>query len=396
MSLKSDLSSLGFGVIGAGWMGHVHARAVARLRHHYPELAVYPRMLAVADILPAHRAEFRFQYGDGVEYGDVVEYDDWRDLVADPRVQVVSVTAPNSMHREIGVAVADAGKHLWIEKPVGLGSSDTRAVASAVESAGVRATVGFNYRNFPAVERARQLITDGVIGTPTHASVRTFADFAAHPGAALSWRYTIAEGGHGVLADLGSHGFDLIRFLLGDIRALVADTATFITTRPHAKPGVSHFEVVTGADALYGTVENEDYLSAMIRTSSGARVAYQADRTSVGDQCTYGFVVHGSTGQVAWDFRRSDELLLSTGSGFLNQSTQLFFGTPGDGEYSRFQPGAGIAMGYDDSKVIELARLVEAITTGVMRGATLEDALRAAEANEAALESVRTGLWVNV
>jgi len=248
------------------------------------------------------------------------------------------------------------------------------------------------------VERARQLISDGAIGVPTNAYVRTLSDFAAHPGGTLSWRYTIAQGGHGILADLGSHGFDLTRYLLGDLESLVAETATFIEQRPQTEPGASHFAFVDVTDPTvsFGRVENEDYLSALIRTAGGVRVVYEASRTAVGDQCTYGFVVHGSTGQVSWDFRRSDELQLSVGDGFQNQPTQLYFGTPGDGEYSRFQPGAGIAMSYDDSKVIELARLIEAITTGSVRGATLDDAIQAARANEAALESVRTGQWVRL
>jgi predicted dehydrogenase len=323
---------------------------------------------------------------------------DWRALIDDPQVQVVCVTAPNAVHREIGVAVARAGKHLWIEKPVGLGSADARAVAKAVEAAGVQAAVGFNYRNFPAVERAREIIRDGQIGDPTNAYVCTNSDYAAHPGGTLSWRYSIAQGGHGILADLGSHGFDLIRYLLGDLHSLVADTATFIPTRPLATAGASHFAIADpdDPDVAKGEVENQDFVSTLVRTASGVRVLYEASRTSVGDQCTYGFVVHGTRGQVSWDFRRSDELCVSRGASYQNQPTEHYFGTPGDGEYSRFQPGAGIAISYDDSKVVELARLVLAITTGEVRGATIRDAVSAAEANEAVLRSAATGQWVPV
>lgn len=386
----SPAGILGFGIVGAGWMGHVHARSVARLRHHYPDLDAEPAVAAVADTLADHRAAFVSQHGP------VAEYADWHDLVADPRVQVVCVTAPNAFHREIGVAVAQAGKHLWIEKPVGLDSADARAVAEAVDAAGVQATVGFNYRNFPTVERARQLIRDGVIGTPTNAYFCTNSDYAAHPGGTLSWRYTTAQGGRGILADLGSHGFDLIRFLLGDLHSLVSDTATFITHRPLAVPGASHFSIADPDDpaVTLGPVENEDYFSTLVRTSAGARVLYEASRTSVGDQCTYAFVIHGTRGQVSWDFRRSDELSVSLGSSYQNQPTEHSFGTPGDGEYTRFQPGAGIAIGYDDSKVVELARLVLAITTGEVRGATLWDAVRAAEASEAVLVSASCESWV--
>ena len=383
---------MGFGIVGAGWMGHVHARAITRVRHHFPDIAIAPTVTAVADTLDSHRRDFQ------TRHGQVTEYSDWRGLIGDPDVDVVCVTAPNSLHRQIGVAAAEAGKHLWIEKPVGLGSDDVDAVRASVTSAGVRAVVGFNYRNFPAVERARDLIRSGAIGVPTNAHLRTLADYAADPAGVLSWRFSTEQGGHGVLADLGSHGFDLMRFLVGDIEALVATTGTFIDRRPLAAPGSSHFAVVDIDDPSveFGTVENEDYLSTLVLTASGARVTYEASRTSVGDQCTYGFTVHGTRGQVSWDFRRSDELVVAAADSYQDVATQRFFGTPGYGEYARFQPGAGNAMGYDDSKVIELARLLQAITTGVDHGATLDDAYLAARANEAAIESARTGAWVRV
>ena len=389
---EGEVRPLGFGIVGAGWMGHVHARAIARVRHHYPELAFTPSVTAVADTVDSHRRNFRKQHGP------VTEYSDWRGLIVDPSVDVVCVTAPNALHRQIGVAAANAGKHLWIEKPVGLASADVDAVRSAVTGAQVRAVVGFNYRNFPAVERARELIGSDAIGVPTNAHFRTLADYAADPGGVLSWRFTIGQGGHGVLADLGSHGFDLIRFLLGDIDSLVASTGTFIEQRPRAAPGASHFAVVdlNDADLEFGPVENEDYLNAIVLTTGGVRVTYEASRTSVGDQCTYGFTVHGTRGQVSWDFRRSDELVIAATDSYQDVGAQRFFGTPGYGEYTRFQPGAGNAMSYDDSKVIELARLLEGIDSGADRGATLDDAYCAARANEAAIQSASTGAWVRV
>ena len=108
------------------------------------------------------------------------------------------MTAPNFLHREIGVAVAEAGKHLWIEKPVGLTADDAVAVRDAVHASGVVSCVGFNYRNVPAVARARRIVESGQIGVPTHARVQLLTDYAAHPGSPLSWRYAVDRGGHGV------------------------------------------------------------------------------------------------------------------------------------------------------------------------------------------------------
>jgi predicted dehydrogenase len=143
------------------------------------------------------------------QFGFLTTTRDWREVAADPRVTAVSIAAPNFLHREIGVGMAQAGKHIWIEKPVGLTTADARAVADAVKQAGVQGAVGFNYRNPPAVAAARDMIRDGELGNITHVRVRLFSDYAAHPQGALTWRYERDRGGSGVLGDLASHGVDL-------------------------------------------------------------------------------------------------------------------------------------------------------------------------------------------
>ena len=378
---------IGVGVIGMGWMGQVHTRAHLRLRHHYPAPPLRPVLVAVADPEPGRAAAAAGQYGFAMSTVD------WRELLADPRVQAVSVTAPNFLHREIGVAAAQAGKHLWVEKPVGAVAADARAVAAAVAAAGVASAVGFNYRNAPAVVTARQLIAAGDLGTPTHARFYLRSDYAAHPRGGLSWRFERERGGTGVLGDLASHGIDLARYLVGEIDAVVADTAVIIPRRPQPSGARSHFALATGEP---GDVENEDEVGCLLRFAGGARGTLEASRVSVGDQNTYGFAVHGTRGLVAWDFRRMGELRVSTGEQYQNQGVQVRYVGPGDGEYGAFQPGAGIAMGYDDLKVIEAAAFLRAVAEGKPHGATVEDAVRSAEVVDAMVESVRSGAWVGV
>jgi predicted dehydrogenase len=321
---------------------------------------------------------------------------DWRDALTDDRVQAVSVTAPNFLHREIGTAVAAAGKHLWIEKPVGLCAADALSVAEAVAAAGVQSTVGFNYRNAPAVEHARELIASGAIGTITNARFRLLSDYAAHPQGALSWRFERARGGAGVLGDLASHGVDLARYLLGELDALVADTAVFIDQRPKPTGTGSHFAVASGGEL--GDVENEDYLNCLVRFTSGARGSIESSRISVGDQCNYGFEIHGTLGSLSWDFRRMGELAMSAGTDYLDQVVSTVFTAPGHGELAAFQPGAGIAMGYDDLKVVEASRFLQSIAAGegTPHGATITDAVRAAQVLDAIVESAASRRWVNV
>jgi predicted dehydrogenase len=378
----------GVAVVGAGWMGHLHARSYLRLPHHWPELPVRPELVAVADPVPAARADAVRRYG----YARAVA--DWRELLADPRIEAVSVTAPNSLHREIGVAVAEAGKHLWIEKPVGLTAADTRAVADAVRAAGVCATVGFNYRQVPAVQRARRLLAEGAIGTVTHARFRLLSDYAAHPAGSLTWRFQRATGGTGVLNDLAVHGVDLVRFLLGDLAEVVADTERVVRTRPLAAAGASQYDKVEGGPT--GEVENDDYVAFLGRTTGRAVVVLEASRVAVGKQNDYGFEVQGERGTLAWDFRRPGELTVSTGTGYTDQSASLELSRPGDGDFARFQPGAGNGLSFDDTKVAECAAFVGGVLAGRSGGATLADAVADAAVLDAVAESAAKRAWVPV
>ncbi|MFD5945467.1 Gfo/Idh/MocA family protein [Streptomyces collinus] len=382
------VDTLGVAVVGFGWMGRVHTQAYARVRHHYPRLPLVPELVTVAEEVPGRAEEAAAQFGFAATARD------WREVAADPRVEAVSITAPNFLHREIGVAMAEAGKHIWIEKPVGLTAEDARAVADAVAAAGVQGTVGFNYRNAPAVEAARELIASGEIGTVTHVRVRLFSDYAAHPESALTWRYERERGGSGVLGDLASHGVDLARFLLGDITSLAADTAVFLPER--ARPAGATAGHSRAAGGELGPVENEDYVSCLLRFASGARGVLEACRVSVGEQNNYGFEVHGTKGAVFWDFRRMNELGVSRGTTYQDQSVTTVYVGPGHGEFAAFQPGAANAMGYDDLKVIEAYRFLTSVAEGSAHGATLMDAVHSAAALDAMARSASSGAWAQV
>jgi predicted dehydrogenase len=379
---------LGVAVAGFGWMGRVHTQAYLRLPHHFPQLGLRPALIAVADDVPGRADEAAAQYGFATATRD------WRELATDPRVRAVSIAAPNFLHREMGVELARAGKHLWIEKPVGLTSADARAVADAARHAGVQATVGFNYRNAPAVEAARELIAGGGLGAVTHARFGLFSDYAAHPEGALTWRFERARGGSGVLGDLASHGVDLVRYLLGEIESLVADTAVFVPQR--ARPTGATAGHTRAAGGHLGPVENEDYVSSQLRLASGARVVLEASRVAVGEQNSYGFEVHGTRGAVFWDFRRMGELAVSTGEAYQDQAVSTIYIGPGHGGYAAFQPGSGIAMGYDDLKVIEAYHFLRSIDENKPYGATLDDAVRSAEVLDAMTRSAETRAWVSL
>jgi predicted dehydrogenase len=380
---------LGVGIVGWGWMGQVHARAYARLRQHYPEAPLRPTLVAVADNAPDDRLANAID-----TFGFSEPHADWRDLIARDDIEVVSVTGPNFIHRDVAIAAAEAGKHVWVEKPAGRNAAETRAISDAVRANNVQSAAGFNYRNVPAIEVAKQLIAEGRLGRINHVSIRLLADYAAHPEGALTWRFKTEWSGSGVLGDLASHGVDLGRYLVGDITDLMCDAATFIAQRPQVGMTASHFS--RGAGGPMGAVENEDYIGALLRFSGGARGILESSRASVGEQCSYGIEVHGARGALSWDFRRMGELQLCLDQDYQNAHFSTHYVAPGDGDLARFQPASGIAMSYDDLKIVEAHHLVQSIATGHAHGANIEDALYAAEILETMAESARTRRWVTL
>jgi predicted dehydrogenase len=309
----------------------------------------------------------------------------------------VSVCGPNFVHREVGEAVARSGRHLWIEKPAGRGAADTSAIATAVHTAGVMSAVGFNYRNAPAVAHARDLVASGRLGRLESVEVRMLADYSAHPDGALSWRFDPEYAGTGVLGDLASHGFDLALYVggdaLGGLTELVADQATFIGERPIPTGTVSHYS--RGGAGPRGPVGNEDVASALLRFGSGARGTLTSSRVAVGEQCTYTIDVRGTTGALSWDFRRMGELRLCFGEDYVDAPWETRFVQTGDGDLAAFQPGSGMAMSFDDLKVVECRALVQSIHSGKPDGATIDDAVVAAELVDAMVTSYEERRWVS-
>jgi len=382
------MREIGVGVIGMGWMGQVHSRACLRLPHHYPELGIRPKLISAAD--PA--AERRSLAEDAL--GFMRSTADWHELLDDPEIEAISVTAPNFLHAEMGVAVAGAGKHLWIEKPAGRSLAETQAIRVAAERAGVHTAVGFDYRLAPAVDRARELITSGAIGQVRTYSGRFLGDYAASADVALSWRFRREAAGSGVLGDLMCHVVDTAIFLAGAVDEVVADEAVFVPTRPvPADEFQPHFAAATSAER--GPVENEDHVLGLVRFASGAKGILECGRTVVGRRCGMGFEIFGSEGAIAWDFERMGELQVYRSEGRDNGFRQVLC-EPGQGDFSRFQPGPAIAMGYDDLKVIEASRFFGGILEGRQHSPSMDDMAEAAAVVEALAISAERGGWVAV
>lgn len=379
------MKTIGVGVIALGWMGRLHSRGFAQLGERYPELGVKARLVAAADPVEANREA-------ALALGFEKAVADYRDVLADPEIDAVSICAPNFLHHEIAMAAIAAGKPFWIEKPMGVNAAQSREIAQAAQAAGLVTATGFNYRHQPAIAHARELVRSGKLGRITNARVWLIADYASSPEGPFTWRYTRTQAGAGVVGDLLSHGIDLAQYVVGRVTEITAMTDTFIKTRPiPLGVGVGHAAVAVSDERR--EVENEDYVAALARTESGALVTMESSRVAMGPHAEYVIEVYGTQGSVRWNFEHPQHLqVLIAGDGSHRGYTSVM-SNAGHGDFARFQPGPGQTMSFDDSKVIEAKLFVESILTGKQLAPSAADAWAAAEADEAVVASAADGRW---
>ena len=383
--------TLGVGVVSLGWMGRLHTRSYKALKERFPEIDVDIRMVACCDPIPENQRQAKEVLGFERTYAD------YRDLLADPDVDVVSICSPNFLHHEIAMATIAAGKPFWIEKPMGISAAQSRAIAEGAEAAGLITSVGFNYRHTPAIQYARGLIADGKLGRITNARVWLIADYASDPKGPLTWRYDTERAGAGVILDLMGHGADLVQYLLKDrIAKVTATTDTFIAERPiPLKAGVGHtgWEV---SDEL-GPVGNEDYVSILARTAGGVVTTLESSRVSVGPRAEYIVEVYGTDGSVRWNFEDLNhiDVCLGRDNGALQGYVHAMAG-PDFPDFMRFQPGAGTSMGFDDMKAIEASLFIKGILDGKQYGPSAADGWNTAEVDDAIIASAADGAWHDV
>lgn len=383
--------TIGIGVIGMGWMGEAHSRAYRAIPDRFPQAGIRPRLVVCADPVEARAAAAQERFG--FERYAV----DWHDLVADPTVDAVSVTAPNGMHLEINRAAAAAGKHILCEKPVGRFPEETLRSEEAARQAGVLTFVGFNYRWAPVVQYARKLIADGKLGQITHYHGRFLNGYAGNPNGFLSWRFDEAQG-LGTLGDLMSHAIDMAHMIAGPIASLTSDKEIFIRARPIPQPGVGTHYDVGGVDSPRGDVTNEDYVSALVRFANGARGYLESCRVINGAKCDMSFEVHGTQGAIKWNFEQMNELQLQwrNDANPAEDAYLTVMSGPAHPYHGHFNPAWAAGLGYDDLKTIEAYNFLNSIVTGKQGEPGFAEAAAVARVQQAMIRSWESGGWESV
>ena len=385
--LSGRRQRIGIGLIGFGWLGRAHTRSFARLPMLFGERDYDPELVICADPAPGFADEAVAAFGYERATGD------WRRVVDDPAVDVVVIAAPNMLHVELVEAAAQAGKHVFCEKPVGGTPEQTVRAERAVRRAGVIGGVGFNYRWAPLVRYTAELIAAGELGALTNYRGRFFSMYGADPLGVLSWRFLLDQGGHGVTSDLLSHCVDLAHYLAGSITRVVGTTATFIEERPLGSG--SHYGRGRPEDPR-GAVTNEDYAGMLCEFADGARGSFEASRSIVGPESQMAFDVHGTAGAAGWDLEALNELRLYRAGADRGSGYTTVLGGERFPPHGSFVPGSANGIGFEDLVTIEDAEFCAAVAEERPFNPGFDAALAWVSVQAALLRSAQSGHWEDV
>ena len=378
------------GLIGTGGMGKAHATAFRNVPLVFGNEPGRPVLEIVADVDAKAVEKW------AGEFGFARWTTNWQEIVEDSRVDIVDITTPNHLHAEMAIAAAQAGKHIYCEKPLATTSADAARIVAAVEASGVISIVGFNYLKNPAQAFAQQIIGSGELGEITLFRGTFDQDFLANPDVPFSWRLDHALAGTGALGDLGSHTIAFAQFLVGSIVEVCGLNATKIKERVVPAAG-SGYAAKAENDAAKRSVENEDIMEFLIRFEDGAIGTIGTSRIGTGRKLGLTYEIQGTKGSLFYTQERMNEIKLYRHSDPDREKgyKTVYIGPEHPG-YGAFFGLAGIGLGYNDQKIIEAHDLITAVALGQPVQPDVRFAYGVNKVIDAVDASCREHRWVRV
>lgn len=375
------------GLIGHKFMGKAHT-------HGYTSLPIFfdPPLTPIKKVLCARSSEAR----EIAQRWGWEEYEpDWRRVVERDDVDLVDIAAPSTIHKEVAIAAARNGKHVFCEKPLALTLEDAREMLQAVSDAGVKHMIGFNYRRVPAIALAKSMIDAGELGELFHFRCCFQQGWLVDPNFPLVWRLRKKDAGYGTHGDLGAHIVDLARWLVGEFDEVVCLQTTFISERPLAAIEDGLFAV---AGEGRGEVDVDDASLWLFRFAESQAVGtLEVTRYGTGHRCQNRIEVNGSKGSLIFDMERMNELQFYTAADAAHEQgfRLIQVGEDSHPYMANWWP-AGHIIGYGDSFVNQAHDFITAIAEDRRPTPNFLDGLRCQEVLDAADRSARTRQWIKV
>lgn len=374
---------LRIGIVGYGFMGRVHSNAYRQVNRFFP-LERQPVLKAVCGRSETKVRAFADNWGwESVET-------DWRSLVARGDIDAIDICTPNSSHRDIAIAAAQAGKMVLCEKPLAMNGAEAREMTQAIERAGVPNLVWFNYRRVPAIALAKQVAEEGRLGRVFHYRAQYLQDWTIDPdlplGGATLWRLDAEEAGAGVSGDLISHSVDTALWLNRSITSVVGMTEVFVKERAHQDD-----------PSLRKAVTIDDACQFMCRFSNGSLGLFESTRYARGRKNYNTLEMNGADGSVYFDLEDPHRLqYYNHGDPSHLHGWRSIHVTGFEHPYMKNWWVPGTTIGYEHTFTNTLADFLKGLETGQPASPTFRDALHTQLVLDSVLESARTGQWVDV
>ncbi|RUV75040.1 MAG: Gfo/Idh/MocA family oxidoreductase [Mesorhizobium sp.] len=367
---------VGVGLIGTGFMGKCHAIAWNAVGTVFPDVAK-PGLVHLGEVnedLAKRRAsEFGFAKASG----------DWRAVVDDPDVDIVSLTTPNQFHPQMAIAILEAGKHLWCEKPMAPSFAEAQAMAAAAQKAGKVAALGYNYIQNPAIRHIGALLDEKIIGEVNHLRIEMDEDFMADPEAPFFWKHEAASG-YGALDDFAVHPLSLVAVLFGRVARVMCDMA-----KPYADR-----QVASGGRR---EVETYDIASVLMHLENGIAGTLLVNRSAWGRKGRIAIQIFGSKGSILYDQERMNEFqLYLTSDRPTEQGYRTILVAPHHKPYDAFLPAPGHGLGFNDLKIIECRELLTRLAGKPARIIDFDEGLEIERTVHAMARSFEEQRWVDV
>ncbi len=373
------MKKIRIGLIGAGFMGRTHANAYHSIHLIFGD-DVVPELVAVADVNEDNARALAEKYGFSRWTTD------WKQIVADPDIDMVDITTPNASHCPIAIEAARHGKHVYCEKPLAMTAQESREATAVVEEAGIVTSVGFNYVRNPIQQYVRELIASGELGEIVNFRGMYDQDYYNEPDQKHEWRMFKAASASGALGDLASHTLSLSQYLIGDIAEVCGMTKIIVPERPDPKDSSKMLPV-----------GNDDVVQFLFQYANGACGAIFSNRLAAGRKMSLGYEIQLTNGCIVYNQERQNEVQIYRHD---DDKRERGFKTvliaPGHGEYDKFYGGAGICLGYADQKTIEAYHTLNCVAEGKPCEIDFRFGTKVMQVIDAVLESAESRRWVKV
>jgi len=383
------------GLVGYQFMGKAHSHAYKDMGFFFPDARGVPNMKALCG-----RNQSGVDSAAG-QFGWETTETKWKTLVGRDDIDLIDVCTPGNTHHDIAIAAAENGKHVFCEKPLANSLSEARAMLAAVEKAGVKHMVAYNYRRVPAVMLAKQIIDEGRLGEIYHWRATYLQDWIIDPSFPLVWRLQKSKAGSGPHGDLNAHIIDLAHYLLGEISEVVGMDSTFIKERPLAEEVDAALGASQGKSRKKGRVTVEDACLFLAKFKNGALGSFEATRFAAGRKNHNRFEINGSRGSVVFNLEKLNELQYFNRDDpdHLQGFREIMATEPGAHAYMDAWWPPGHIIGYEHTFVHEVYDLMQALASKSKKAGLqpdFKDGVRTQATLEAVSLSVKERSWIKI